>query len=158
MQARILIADDHEIVRQGLKALLGVSRPEWQVCGEATDGAEALQAARNLKPDVVVLDITMPGMNGLEATSRMRQLGLDRPILIFTMHESGRLGADVRRAGAQGYVVKSQAARDLVLAIDTLLAGGTFFGAPSMPETPTPESGGMKPGMAYCSGLAFDPI
>lgn len=156
MQARILIADDHEIVRQGLKALLATSRPEWEVCGEAKDGTEAIEAARHLKPDVVVLDVTMPGMNGLEALSRMRKAGIDCPILIFTMHESDKLIAEVRRAGAQGYVVKSQAARDLVLAIDTILAGGTFFGAPAA-RAATPGSG-TNLGMLFCSGLAVDPI
>jgi DNA-binding NarL/FixJ family response regulator len=157
MKARILIVDDHEIVRQGLKSLLANSRPEWEVSGEAGDGKQAIEAARDLKPDVVVLDISMPGMNGLEALSRMRKLGLGCPVLIFTMHESGTLGTDVSRAGAQGYVVKSQAARDLVLAIDTLLAGGTFFGAPPQPETPPPGRG-KSAGILFFSDLALDMV
>lgn len=153
MKARILISDDHEIVRQGLKTLLATARPEWEVCGEATDGNQAIWATRDLRPDIVVLDISMPGMDGLEALSRMRKLGLGCPVLIFTMHESERLSTEVRRAGAQGYVVKSQAARNLVLAIDALLAGGTFFGAPPIPEPAREDE--SKRGTLFCIGLAL---
>jgi DNA-binding NarL/FixJ family response regulator len=134
---RILIVDDHEVLREGLKSLLAKLRPEWTICGEATDGEEAIQLAQTLKPDIVILDITMPRMSGLEASSRMRKLGLDFPVLIFTTHEADRLAQEVRHAKAQGYVLKSQAARNLVLAIDALMAGGTFFGAP-------PDSGPAK--------------
>jgi DNA-binding NarL/FixJ family response regulator len=141
MPARILIADDHEVVREGLVSLLAKSRPDWQVCGEATNGEQAIQTTRQLRPDLVVMDITMPGLNGLEASSRLRTLGMSCPILIFTMHDSERLVADVRRSGAQGYVLKSQAGRDLVRAIDTLLGGGTFFGAPPQPK----PDGGNEP-------------
>lgn len=141
MPARILIADDHEVVREGLVSLLAKSRPDWQVCGEATNGEQAIQTTHQLRPDLVVMDITMPGINGLEASSRLRKLGMSCPILIFTMHDSERLVADVRRSGAQGYVLKSQAGRDLVRAIDTLLGGGTFFGAPPQPG----PDGGNEP-------------
>jgi DNA-binding NarL/FixJ family response regulator len=143
MPTRILIADDHEIVREGLISLLGRARPEWQICGEASSGEQAIQTTRRLQPDLVVMDITMPGMNGLEASSRMRTLGMSCPVLIFTMHESDRLMTDVRRSGAQGYVLKSQAGRDLVRAIDTLLAGGTFFGGPPQPGPTGGEILGM---------------
>jgi DNA-binding NarL/FixJ family response regulator len=128
MPARILVVDDHEIVREGVTRLIGRSRPEWEICGEASDGAEAIEAVRNLKPDVVVLDITMPKMSGLEAASRISKLGLGSRVLMFTMHESERLPMEVRQTGAHGVVLKSQAARDLIRAIDRLLAGGTFFG------------------------------
>lgn len=146
MKARILIVDDHEVVRAGLRTLLANARPEWEICGEATTGEQAIQDARDLSPDVVLLDITMPGIGGLEACSRMRRLGLLCPILIFTMHQSERLETDVRQAGAQGYVLKTQAFRDLVIAIDILLAGGTFFGAPPQPEgsaKDVPETGAL---------------
>jgi DNA-binding NarL/FixJ family response regulator len=136
MKARILIVDDHEVVREGLKTLLRKSRPEWEVCGEAADGEQAIQMVGDLKPDLVVLDITMPGISGLEASSRIAELGLGCPVLIFTMHDSERLGIEVRHARAQGFVLKSQAVRDLVLAIDTLLAGGSFFGGPTSVQTP----------------------
>ncbi len=135
---RIQIVDDHEVLREGVKSLLAKLRPNWQVCGEATNGEEAIQLARDLKPDLIVMDISMPRMSGLEACSQIRKEGLDIPILIFTTHESERLAQEVRHAGAQGYVLKSQAARDLVLAIDTILDGGTFLGA-SQESKPLPE-------------------
>lgn len=134
MSARILIVDDHEVVRQGVRSIISRSRPDWVVCGEASNGKEAIEAVRDLSPDVILLDITMPVMNGLEAAPQIAKYG--HPILIFTMHESDRLGVDVRKSGAQGFVLKSQAARDLIQAIETLLAGGTFFG----PEVKAPES------------------
>jgi two-component system invasion response regulator UvrY len=137
MGARILIVDDHQVVRQGVRSLLAQFRPEWEICGEASNASEALEAVTNLQPDVVVLDITMPGRSGLELASHIRTLGLSCQILIFTMHHSQRLGGDIRAAGAQGYVLKSQAAQDLVLAIERILAGGTFFGAPTEPAAPS---------------------
>jgi two-component system nitrate/nitrite response regulator NarL len=150
---RVLIVDDHEIVREGLRSHLAKSRPDWDICGEATDGEQAVQLTRELKPDIVILDITMPRMSGLEASSRIRKLGLAIPILIFTTHDSERLAIEVREAGAQGYVLKSQAIRYLVQAIDTLLAGGTFFGAPPKPE---PKGGGkFSAGIVFCQGFAF---
>jgi DNA-binding NarL/FixJ family response regulator len=124
---RILIADDHEIIREGVRSLLSRSRPDWEICGEAANGREAVEAVNAKRPDVVVLDISMPGSNGLEAASQIAKLGLACRILIFTMHEGARLGDEVRAAGAQGYVQKSQAARDLVMAIERVLGGGTFF-------------------------------
>jgi DNA-binding NarL/FixJ family response regulator len=152
MSTRILIADDHEVLREGLKSLLAKSRPEWTICGEATDGNETILRAQELNPDLIILDITMPGMSGLEASTRMRKLGIRIPVLIFTTHQSDRLPVDVHEAGAQGYVLKSQAARNLVLAIDSLLAGGTFFGAPPQSETTDDKS---NRGILFCSGVAF---
>jgi DNA-binding NarL/FixJ family response regulator len=133
--ARILIVDDHEVLREGLKSLFAKIRPAWKICGEAADGDEGVQFAQELKPDLIVLDVSMPRMSGIEALLRIRKLGLRTPVLIFTTHHSDRLAADVRRAGAQGYVVKSEASRKLVLAMDTLLAGGIFFGALSEPAS-----------------------
>jgi DNA-binding NarL/FixJ family response regulator len=125
---RILIVDDHDVVRQGVRSIIAKARPEWVICSEASDGEQAVKAVVDLKPDVVVLDVTMPVMNGLEAASRIVRLVGDCRVLILTMHESERLCADVQAVGAHGYVQKSQAGRDLVRAIDQLLAGGTFFG------------------------------
>ena len=127
MKPRILLVDDHEIVREGIRRLLTKSRPDWEICGEATNGKQAIDAVVRLKPDIVVLDITMPGMSGLEAAPHIVKLSLGSRILIFTMHDSDRLNAEIQGAGAHGYVQKSQAARDLVEAIECLLAGGTFF-------------------------------
>lgn len=130
MSARILLVDDHEIVREGIRTLIARSRPDWEICGEARDGEEALAAVRTLKPDVVILDITMPKMSGLEAAPRIARLGLGCRVLMFTMHDSDRLSSEVRQAEAQGLVLKSQAARDLIRAVDRLLDGGTFFPPP----------------------------
>lgn len=145
MTARILIVDDHEVLRDGLKSLLARTHPDWTVCGEGTDGNQAIQLVQELKPDLLILDITMPGMSGLEAAARMRKLRIDIPIVLFTMHQSHRLETEVREVGAQGYVLKSQAARDLVVAIETILAGGTFFGAPPKPE----PAEGDRPDVAF---------
>lgn len=133
MNPRILIVDDHEIVRGGIRTLFGNLRPEWEICGEASTAAGGLEAVKNLKPDVVILDITMPGMSGLEAASRIRKAGTGCRVLMFTMHESESLSEEVREAGADGYVLKAQAARDLILGVESILAGGTFFGAPHIP-------------------------
>lgn len=134
MSAKILVADDHEVVRQGIRAILQ-ARPDWEICGEAIDGREAIRLAKQLEPDVIVMDITMPHMSGLEASQEIAKLQLPSRVLIFTMHESKSLAPSVRRAGAQGYVVKSRAARDLIDALDRLLAGGTFFDNPSPSST-----------------------
>ena len=103
MSAKILIVDDHVVVRQGLRSLLN-ARPDWEICGEAAAGEEAIHAVTNLKPDVVILDVTMPGMSGLEAASRIVALGTATRILIFTMHESLRMAVDVvtRLTSARG--------------------------------------------------------
>ena len=127
MKPKILIADDHEIVREGIRRLLMRVRPGWDICGEATNGKQAVDAVKRLRPDVVVLDITMPGMSGLEATPHILKLNLGCRILVFTMHESARLGKEIRAVGAHGCVQKSQAAEDLVDAIECLLKGGIFF-------------------------------
>ena len=151
MSARILIVDDHDVVRQGVRSVLLRSRPEWEICGEASDGKQAIEAVQALKPDVVILDITMPNMNGLEAAPRIAKLGGNCRILIFTMHESERIATDVRNAGAHGYVQKSQAGRDLIVAIDSLLGGGTFFGRNTDPK----PSGSNHPilGIFFCEAL-----
>jgi DNA-binding NarL/FixJ family response regulator len=119
----ILIVDDHEIVRQGIRGLIARSRPRWRICAEVESGEQAIEKARSLRPDVIVLDITMPAMSGLEAASRISALNVGSRILMFTMHESDRLAAEARAAGAHGLVLKSRAARDLIRAIDRLLSG-----------------------------------
>jgi DNA-binding NarL/FixJ family response regulator len=137
MKCRILIADDHEIVRRGIGTFLTSLRPDWEICGEARDGEEAIAAVKRLTPDILVLDITMPGLSGLQAASEISKLDLGCRVLIFTMHESESLSAEVRATGARGYVCKSQAARDLIVAIDSLLGGGTFFGGKAEIATPS---------------------
>jgi len=123
---RILVVDDHAVVRRGLRALLE-SRPGWEVCGEAADGQEAIRKAAELKPDIVVLDISLPGLNGLEATSRILKESPESEVLILTMHHSEELAQQVIKAGARGYVLKSDADQSLVAAIDKLSQHQTFF-------------------------------
>jgi DNA-binding NarL/FixJ family response regulator len=128
MEARILIVDDHEVVRQGVRAIIQRARPQWEICGEAITAFDAVKAVATHAPNVVVLDISMPGMSGLQATSEIAKLSPGCQILLFSMYKSDNLIAEAQRAGAHGYVQKSQAGRDLVLALERLLAGGTFFG------------------------------
>ena len=144
MRPRILIVDDHEIVREGVRGLIRRSRPDWEISGEATNGQDAIEAVKKLRPDVVVLDITMPVMSGLEASSLIAGLDPRPRILMFTMHESDRLPTEVRQAKAQGYVLKSQAARNLIRAIEQLLTGGEFFG----PEPGAGQFGGPPANMS----------
>jgi len=127
LNARVVIADDHNVVREGIRRILIRLRPNWEICGEAGDGEESVKLVNALKPNVVVLDITMPGISGLEAARRITELKYGCRILIFTVHDSDWLRSEIRAAGAHGYVHKSQVARDLVAAIECLLAGGTFF-------------------------------
>jgi DNA-binding NarL/FixJ family response regulator len=134
MNPKILIVDDHEIVREGIRNLLTRSGMSWEVCGEACNASDAMVAIKTLRPDVVVLDLTMPGISELQAARLIGKLDVGARILIFTIHESPRIAVEVRDAGGHGYVSKSQANRDLVLAIQTLLSGGTFFGSPSDPS------------------------
>ncbi len=126
MAVKILIADDHEIVRQGIRRVLEV-KPEWEICGEASNGQEAVRMAQELSPDIIIMDVTMPVMSGFEAADEISRLPLGSRVLFFTMHDSGSMAGSVRKSGAHGYVVKSRAAQDLVQALERLLRGGTFF-------------------------------
>jgi DNA-binding NarL/FixJ family response regulator len=123
---RILVADDHEIVRQGLRALLE-AQPGWQVVAEAVDGREALDKAKRLRPDVVVLDVSMPNLNGLEATRQIRKALPETEVLILTMHDSEQLVREVLEAGARGYVLKSDAGRELVTAVESVRKSKPYF-------------------------------
>lgn len=125
---RILIADDHEMVRRGLKATL-TEQPGWEVCGEAGTGRQAVELAAELKPDVVVLDLSMPELNGLEATRQIRKAAPRAEVLILTMHESENLVREVLTAGARGYVLKNDAGRVLVQAVETLSQHKPYFTA-----------------------------
>jgi DNA-binding NarL/FixJ family response regulator len=122
----VLIADDHEIVRRGLRALIQ-EQPEWQVVAEAIDGREAVAKAEEFKPDVAILDITMPSLNGLEATRQIAKLSPRTKVLILSIHESDQLIHKLLGAGARGYILKADASRDLIKAVKALLANKTFF-------------------------------
>jgi DNA-binding NarL/FixJ family response regulator len=123
---RLLVADDHEIVRKGLRVLLE-EQPGWKVIAEASDGKEAVKRVNELKPDVTVLDIAMPSLNGLEAARQILKNDAHARILILTMHESDPLIQEVLNAGARGYLLKSDASRDLVTAVEALHRNKTYF-------------------------------
>ncbi len=125
---RLLVADDHEIMRKGIRSLLE-AQPGWQVTAEASDGREAVEKAREIKPDVTVLDISMPSLNGLEAARQMIKNDARAKILILTQHESDPLIREVLDAGARGYVLKSDASRDLITAVNAVRSNKTFFTA-----------------------------
>jgi DNA-binding NarL/FixJ family response regulator len=123
---RILVADDHEVARQGIRSLLE-DHPGWEVCGEARDGREAVECATVLKPDVLLLDIGMPNLNGLDATRQILATMPEARILILTVQDSEQVVREVLAAGARGFLLKSDAGRDLVAAVEALQHWQTFF-------------------------------
>jgi DNA-binding NarL/FixJ family response regulator len=133
---RILVADDHSVVRAGLRSLLE-SRSGWVVCAEATDGRDAVEKAAKLKPHVAVLDIGMPLLNGVDATRRIRKSSPHTEILILTMHESDDLVQQVIEAGARGYILKDDADRVLLAAVEALRLHKPYF---STRVSPTVDS------------------
>jgi DNA-binding NarL/FixJ family response regulator len=117
--ARILLVDDHEIIRKGLRSVVE-ARKDWEIVGEATTGREAVKKVEELKPDVVVMDISMPELNGLEAVRQIVKIAPRTEVLVLTMHESEDLVREVLEAGARGYLLKSDASRQLISAIEAL--------------------------------------
>lgn len=124
--ARIIIADDHELVRRGLAATLA-DVPGWRIVAQAANGRHAAELVATHKPDIAILDLSMPELNGLDATRAILAADPQTRILILTAHESEQAIREVLSAGAQGYVLKSDAGRILVSAVTALLDGGTFF-------------------------------
>jgi DNA-binding NarL/FixJ family response regulator len=123
---RILIADDHEDVRKSVCAIL-TARLDIEICGEAENGREAIEKAKALKPDLIILDITMPVLSGFEAARELRKILPVTPILILTMHESRQLVEEAKKLGVNGYVAKTQAGDALLLAVDTVLNNQLFY-------------------------------
>ena len=123
---RILIADDHDLIRRGIQNLL-LTRAGWEVCGEAHTGREAVSKAEELKPDIVILDISMPDLNGVEAARRIRKSAPNTEVLILSMHYSDQLIRDILEAGVRGYIIKSDSDRDLIIAVETLAKHKPFF-------------------------------
>jgi len=126
MVVRILIADDHEIVRRGLRALLE-TRDDLVVCAEAQDGREAVDLAIKHKPDVAVLDVSLPTLNGIEATRQIRRDSPRTEVLVFTMHNSDELISEVLHAGARGYLLKTEADEQIFNAVSALARHRPFF-------------------------------
>jgi len=123
---RILLVDDHDVVRRGLKALLQ-EHPGWEICGEATNGRDALCLAAQLEPDIAIVDLMMPDLNGLETTRQIRRISKRTQVLIFTMHQNEALLYEVLEAGARGYLMKSDAERYIITAVETLLRHQPYF-------------------------------
>jgi DNA-binding NarL/FixJ family response regulator len=123
---RVLLADDHEIVRKGLRKIIE-GQPGWTIVAEVNNGRAAVEQVNQQKPHIAVLDISMPLLNGLEAARRISKSGSQTKILVLTMHESGELIQQVLETGARGYLLKSDAVRDLVPAIEALSQNKTFF-------------------------------
>src|SRR4051794_35292838 len=123
---RLLVADDHDIVRKGLCALLG-GQPDWKIAAEARNGQEAVKMATEFKPDVAVLDISMPDLNGLEAARQISKAVPSTKVLLLTMHASDTFMGEALEAGVRGFVLKSDAGKDLVAAVDALGRNQKFF-------------------------------
>jgi DNA-binding NarL/FixJ family response regulator len=122
----ILIADDHDLMRRGVRTLLE-AHPGWEICAEAPTGREAVSKAEELKPDIVILDISMPDLNGLEAARRIRSASPNTEILILSVHYSDQLIRELLEAGVRGYIIKSDSDRDLIIAVETLANHKPFF-------------------------------
>ena len=125
-QLRILIADDHDLMRRGIKTLLE-SHPNWTVCAESQTGREAVEQAKQLQPDIAILDITMPELNGIDAAHRIQKESPRTKILLLSMHYSETIVKEILVAQISGYVVKSDSDRDLPKAIEALANGKSFF-------------------------------
>ena len=125
---RILIADDHEVVRSGLRRIL-LSQPNWEVVAEAVDGKDAISKATETKPDIAILDYSLPRINGMEAKRQIRARLPKTEVLIFTMHDSEALIQELLKAGARGYLLKTDATRYLIAAIESLALHRPFFTA-----------------------------
>src|SRR5207248_3646073 len=118
VMVRILLADDHDVVRRGLKGLLQ-EYSGWEICGEAPSGREAVDLASELQPDIAIVDLMMPDLNGLETTRQIRKASERTQVLIFTMHHNASIIHDVLEAGARGYLLKTDAERHIVTAVET---------------------------------------
>ncbi len=143
---RVLVADDHDLMRRGIRTLLE-THAGWEVCGEARTGREAVEKAEELKPDVIVLDISMPELNGVEAARRIRKASANIEVLILSMHYSDQLIREIVDAGVRGYIVKSDSDRDLIIAVETLAKHKPFF-TPHATEVIVNNFNTSKPGVA----------
>jgi DNA-binding NarL/FixJ family response regulator len=129
---RVIVVDDHAVIRRGVQQILHAF-PEWELCGEAGDGQEAIRLAETLRPEIIIMDISMPGLNGLEATRIILDILPETKILLLTLHSSTELVRTAFRAGARGYVLKSDAEHELVRALNVVVGEGTYV-SPSIDE------------------------
>ncbi|HTZ49706.1 MAG TPA: response regulator transcription factor [Verrucomicrobiae bacterium] len=123
---RVLIVDDHAFIRRGVETILE-SSPEWEVCGEASNGNDAVRLANQLTPEVVLMDVTMPGMNGLEATRIIRKEHPNVKVILLTLHESSEVLRSGFRAGASGYLLKADAEEELMKALRIVIGDGSYI-------------------------------
>lgn len=143
MSKRIVVVDDHDVVRQGVRLILR-SRPEWSVVDEASNGNEAVKKIKSQKPDLTILDISMPEKDGLEVLRDLKAGGMTPKVLVLSMHNSKEVIAAVRDLGASGYILKTDAARDLIRAMEEVFAGGFFFPGASTSGSPAAASEGTS--------------
>jgi DNA-binding NarL/FixJ family response regulator len=122
---RVIVVDDHAVIRRGVQGILHAF-PEWELCGEAENGQEAIKLAELVKPDLIIMDVSMPQLNGLEATRIIRTILPNAKVLLLTLHSSRELVRSAFRAGARGYVLKSDAEHELVRALNVLAGDGTY--------------------------------
>ncbi|HEY6127124.1 MAG TPA: response regulator transcription factor [Candidatus Acidoferrum sp.] len=126
---RVLVVDDHMVIRKGIQSILR-AWPEWEISGEAANGEEAVQLTKDLKPEIVLMDMSMPGMGGIEATRLIRKVHPAAKVLLFTLHDSLEFVEAALRAGARGYLLKSDTEGELVRALNVVAANG-FYTSPS---------------------------
>ena len=135
---RVLIVDDHAVIRRGVQGILS-TYPEWDLCGEADNGQDAIRLAGELAPEVVIMDVSMPGMNGLEATRIIHDVLPETKVLLLTLHSSSEFVRSAFRAGASGYVLKSDAENELVRALNVVIEESTYV-SPAIDARPLKES------------------
>jgi DNA-binding NarL/FixJ family response regulator len=123
---KVLIVDDHAFIRRGVQTILHAF-PEWEFCGEAENGKDAIRMADELKPEIIIMDVSMPGLNGIEATRAIRKRQPDVKIVLLTLHESAELLRSGFRAGARGYLLKTDAEQELVRALTVVIGEGTYI-------------------------------
>ena len=123
---RVLIVDDHAFIRRGVQTILHAS-PEWEFCGEAENGKDAIRLAAELKPEVIIMDVSMPGLNGIEATRAIRKSQPEIKVVLLTLHESAELLRSAFRAGARGYLLKTDAEQELVKALSVVAGEGAYI-------------------------------
>lgn len=122
---RVLIVDDHAVIRRGVQGILN-AYPEWELCGEAKNGEEGVRLAGELRPEVVIMDVSMPGLNGLQATRIIHDVMPETKVLLLTLHSSGEFVRSAFNAGARGYVLKSDAENELLRALNIVVGEGTY--------------------------------